>query len=435
MLKLKNFRRASLSLVVLLLALGLVACGADTDPEQTTPAAASGASIVQVPTDAEPAVLPSNGVTKLDWFEFKEAAQANWILTPDPNDKLRATIYAKDRNRFEGQEKRVMVIFTKAGVAFNDSMTTLLSVFMERKVRGVFTLVNIKYNPTDAAPDTSLGKKALEYAIEKKYDLVLPMGSDAAIFAHENFRGGPIPTVMVLSKDPVLLKHIASYDSKSGTNIAYTSVNVPIEVLMLYLLQLRPELKNIAILYEKTNKGAIETQVEPMREPAKVRNINILDVAVEDPKKAQEELALKVPEAVAKLQRTDPTWANSIFLVTGSDTVKRSMNTINQGAGRVPVVTVAPEWVEEGDDSPLLGIGVSFETATRLAAVYGVDILQGKVKPGELKVGLVSPPDIAINFKKARQIGLKIPFNFFESATFVYDTDGKAVRKAGQNVK
>jgi hypothetical protein len=49
-------------------------------------------------------------------------------------------------------------------------------------------------------------------------------------------------------------------------------------------------------------------------------------------------------------------------------------------------------------------------------------------KPGDLKVGLVSPPDIAISFLKAREIGLRVPFPFYETASFIYDYDGKPVR-------
>jgi hypothetical protein len=40
----------------------------------------------------------------------------------------------------------------------------------------------------------------------------------------------------------------------------------------------------------------------------------------------------------------------------------------------------------------------------------------------------VSPPDIAISFLKAREIGLKVPFPFFENASFVYDYEGRPVR-------
>ena len=47
---------------------------------------------------------------------------------------------------------------------------------------------------------------------------------------------------------------------------------------------------------------------------------------------------------------------------------------------------------------------------------------------GDLKVGVVSPPDIAISFRKAREIGLRVPFTFFESASFVYDYEGRPAR-------
>ena len=82
----------------------------------------------------------------------------------------------------------------------------------------------------------------------------------------------------------------------------------------------------------------------------------------------------------------------------------------------------------------VLSIGVSFESNARLAAVYGADILSGRRKPGELKVGVVSPPDIAINFLRAREIGLKIPFSFFEAASFVYDSKGMPARLDGQDM-
>jgi len=47
-------------------------------------------------------------------------------------------------------------------------------------------------------------------------------------------------------------------------------------------------------------------------------------------------------------------------------------------------------------------------------------------------VGVVSPPDIAINFRKAREIGLKIPFSFVEGANYIFDYDGKPVRHRGK---
>jgi putative tryptophan/tyrosine transport system substrate-binding protein len=60
--------------------------------------------------------------------------------------------------------------------------------------------------------------------------------------------------------------------------------------------------------------------------------------------------------------------------------------------------------------------------------------LSGAAKVGDLKVGIVSPPDIAISFLKAREIGTRVPFSFFESASFVYDYDGRPVRSVEHGV-
>jgi putative ABC transport system substrate-binding protein len=98
------------------------------------------------------------------------------------------------------------------------------------------------------------------------------------------------------------------------------------------------------------------------------------------------------------------------------------------------VLSVVPDVVKEGEDSAVLSIGISFQSNAHLAAIYGADVLAGRAKVGDLKVGIVSPPDIAINFLKAREIGLEIPFSFFESASFVYDYDGRIVRNNGKAV-
>jgi len=93
-----------------------------------------------------------------------------------------------------------------------------------------------------------------------------------------------------------------------------------------------------------------------------------------------------------------------------------------------------PDVVKAGDDSAVMAIGITFDSNAQLAAFYGADVLSGKVKVGDLGVGIVSPPDIAISWRKAREIGMDIPFSFFESASFVYDYEGKMVRYRGKLV-
>ena len=51
-----------------------------------------------------------------------------------------------------------------------------------------------------------------------------------------------------------------------------------------------------------------------------------------------------------------------------------------------------------------------------------------------MKVGIVSPPDISLSFLKLSELKMKIPFDFFEIASTVYDYDGKLAKKDGKLV-
>ena len=141
------------------------------------------------------------------------------------------------------------------------------------------------------------------------------------------------------------------------------------------------------------------------------------------------ELAAQVPAMVSRLRQRDPTLAHSLFWVTGSTSVFKEIATINRGAERVPVVSAVPDVVQPGDDSAVLSIGVGFDSNAQVAAHYALEILAGRAKPGALPVGLVTPPDIALNFRRARAIGLPIPFTFLESADTVYGPAGTLVRQ------
>ena len=152
-------------------------------------------------------------------------------------------------------------------------------------------------------------------------------------------------------------------------------------------------------------------------------------------KNARQELAELVPAAVRQMRESDPALKNSVFWITGSTSVFREIETINLHSDIVPVLSVVPDVVREGSDSAVLSIGVSFESNAHIAAIYGVDILQNGTAAGSLPVGLVSPPDIAVNFLRAREIGLKVPFSFFETASIVYDRGGQIVRDKGKRVE
>jgi putative ABC transport system substrate-binding protein len=361
-----------------------------------------------------------------NWFKYEPDVVRAWDVLATPGNPNHVKIVRKYPPA-TSKLRRVFVLYPRASSAYDVAISKILGVFEEKGVNAIFTVVNFENDPERA-------KDALILAHAGGNELIFSMGSESTAWLFENYRGGRLPVVSVCSKDPVLLGQASDYNTGSATNFAFTSLNVPIEVQMNYVEQLKPKLRNIGILVDRKNISAIETQAKPLEDYARRHGMRVINITVQDPQKAREELQKLVPDAVAGMRKNDPTLDHSVFWITGSTAVFREIATINAHADRVPVLSVVPEVVTAGDNSAVLSIGVSFESNAHLAALYGIAVLSGDTIVGKLKVGVVSPPDIAINFRKAREIGLRIPFSFFESASYIYDYEGRRVRSKGRAV-
>jgi putative ABC transport system substrate-binding protein len=356
------------------------------------------------------------------WFKFQQHVEAEWKILGDPADPMH--VFIRRRGERKEAPKQVLVLYPRPSSAYDIAISKVLDVFESKELNVNLTVVNFELK--DAR-----GRELIRLAEAKKFDLIFTMGSESTAWLYDNYKNGSIPVVSICSKDPVQLGQMKDYERGSGTNWAFTSLNVPVEVQLAYILDLKPDLKNLGILVDSKNVSAVQTQAEPIAALARDRGVRVSMVSVQNPAKAREELARLLPQSVRDMRRNDPELSRSLFLITGSTSVFKEIETINDNADRVPIVSMIPEIVTAGRDSAVLAMGISFESNAHLAAIYGADILMGRAKAGELKVGIVSPPDIAISFLKAREIGLRIPFSFFETATFIYDYDGRPVRTSG----
>ncbi|MEQ9638421.1 MAG: ABC transporter substrate binding protein [Alphaproteobacteria bacterium] len=362
----------------------------------------------------------------LDWLVLSETALADWTQAADEGESGRRQ-YVSQWAKDSAPRYRLLALMPKPSRSYGVALSKIMEVLAEKELGTVIDVINF-------GNDAALGQQALRWAEANEVQLIFSIGSDATAFVHDNYSGGKLPVVSAVSKDPVLMGQIDGYVRGSGTNIAFTSLNMPMDTQIAYLRQVRPNLKNIGVLYDKRNQSAVVTQVEPLDEAAKSDDFQVLHVAVDGAKAAVGDLKQAMPAAIEEMRKTDPTLDGSVFWITGSTAVFQNIATVNQYAGNVPVISVLPNVVREGEDSAVLAIGVDERTNTHLATIYALEILEGRARPGRLPVGRVTPPDIAINFRVARRIGLQLPFAFFESATFVYDYDGKLVRSFGQNI-
>jgi putative tryptophan/tyrosine transport system substrate-binding protein len=361
-----------------------------------------------------------------DWFKYSAAVLDKWAI--DATDNANQVELEPLRRAASGYRKRMLLIYPRPSSAYDIAITKILNVFEDKLIDVRITGVNFNNDPAK-------GRAIMKIAETGNYDLIMAMGSETTAWLWDNYRGGRIPVVTVCSKDPVVLGQSPGYNKGSGNNFAFTSLNMPIDVQMAYVTDLKPKLRNIAVLVDSRNVSAIETQAKPVIDYAKSRGIRVLELAIQNPENARDELTRMVKDATAQMTRNDPDLSNSIYWVTGSTSVFREIATVNANSGRAAVLSVVPEIVKGGDDSAVLSIGISFESNAHLAAVYAADVLKGRAKVSELKVGVVSPPDIAISFRKVRDIGMTLPLAFFEAAGTIYDYDGKPVRIDGVSVQ
>jgi len=386
--------------------------------------------ILAIPTAGQ-AITP-DGVEKAppyaSWFRYKKRVAENWEISGFEDNPYKVRIRLRGDDQIRGVETeprwRVFVLYPKRSSAYDVAISKILEMFAERGIQAEITVMNFRRS------DES-GNAALKLANDEKMNLIFAMGSQSTAWLWKNYRDGKIPVVSVTSKDPVILGQTKDYDKGTGTNFAFTSLNMPVDAQMAYVRELKPNLKNLAILVDSNNVSAMRTQARPMAAMARSKGIRVLRLEVKKSENAAEELASMVKNAVSSMRKNDINLDHSLFWVTGSTSVFREIETINAHSDRVPVLSVVPEVVKEGDASAALSIGISFESNAHLAALYGIKVLTGEKDVGDLEVGVVTPPDIAINFRKVREIGLRIPFSFVEGASFIYDYDGKPVRSRG----
>ena len=381
------------------------------------------------PSQARERAAPAAGSAELEyrrWFRLVGGVEEQWRVVPTPGNPLEVRVVAR-AGQPGAPVKKVMVVYPRPSSAYDIAISKILSVFANRMLPVELTAVN--FQTADARGVAGLAK-----AHDENFDLILAMGSESSAWLWDNYRGGRLPVVTVCSKDPVVLGQAEAYDRGSGTNFAFTSLNMPIDVQMAYVAEVKPGLKSIAVIADAANVSAVETQMKPVVDFARARGIAVLELLVRDAANARSELGVLVKDAVATMAARDPGLGSSVFWITGSTSVFGEVSTINAHAGRAAVLSVVPDIVKGGDESAMMSIGISFESNAQLAALYASDVLTGRSQVGQMKVGVVTPPDMSINFRKVREIGASIPLPIFAAAGTIFDYDGNPVRLDGKPV-
>ncbi|MGF1877596.1 hypothetical protein L4D77_20040 [Photobacterium frigidiphilum] len=318
---------------------------------------------------------------------------------------------------------KVWVLVSRKANSYDTALATMLNVFRRELGNATFRVFLLPATDDAIIRWTKLA--------ESKADLIYTVGSKATVQLHELYAGQRLPVVSVNAKDPVLLGLTNNYLS-SNNNFAFTSLNLPADITLNFLLKFKPELSQIGVLYAKKNTSAYLTQYLPLKKEAQKRGIEVVTFEV-DESQADSSLEMVMQSQVKQMQLLDPN--QSILWLTGSSSLLDRIDEINQLAEGIPLLTVVPDAVNNTEQSALMSVGVSFENNAHQAALYGVRILRDGVLPRDLPVGVLSPPDISINFKQAEAIKAQIPFVLIEMASDLYAPDGNAIRAAGMTMR
>jgi putative ABC transport system substrate-binding protein len=294
-------------------------------------------------------------------------------------------------------EKKVGVLIFSGEKRYQDARDGALAQlkkdgFSEPAVK--FTMENAESNKAKAA---EISKKMAE----AKYDLILVVGTTAAVALANQVKD--VPVVFTMVYDPVDSK-IAKEWKSSGNNTTGTSPHVSMAKLLEYLKKIAP-VKAIGVLYTPGERNS-ETQLKEIQAEQKASGIKVVPVPVAN----KNELVPVVTDVTTKIE--------ALFL-TGAAVVGDQLPAIVEIADKNKVITAShlEDFVDRG---VMMGLTADPSALGRLAGEKAAKILKG-AEPSSLPIEALDKLDLILNLKTASKAGIIIPADIKKTATRVIE--------------
>jgi len=234
-----------------------------------------------------------------------------------------------------------------------------------------------------------------------KMDMVIPIGTSAAVAAANEIKD--IPIVFVMVWDPVGSK-IAQEWKSSGNNTTGASSKTSAAKLLSALKELAA-IKRVAVLYTSGERNS-EIQLREFEAEQGKFNIKIIPVPLDN----KEAAGSLLPDVVER--------AEAICL-TGSSVVGDALPMIVDVATKAKVIT-ASQSEDQVERGALLGITVDAYAVGRLAGEKAAKVLKG-AKPSSLPIEPLKKMDLVVNMKTVKAGQFQIPPDFMKSVTRVIE--------------
>ncbi len=259
----------------------------------------------------------------------------------------------------------------------------------------------VKFTVENAAGNKAKAAEIARKFAAAKMDMVIPIGTSAAVAAANVIKD--IPIVFVMVWDPVASK-IAQDWKSSGNNTTGSSSRTSASKLLAALKQLA-SVKKVAVLY---TPGERNSEVQLKEFQAEQGNFNVKIVPV--PLTNKDMVAPILPDVVREVE---------VICLTGSSVVGDTLPTIVDIATKAKVMTASQseDLVERGS---LLGITVDPHAVGRLAGEKAAKVLNG-AKPASIPIEPLKKQDLIINMKTVKAGQFQIPPAFMKSVSKVIE--------------
>lgn len=227
-------------------------------------------------------------------------------------------------------------------------------------------------------------------------ELILAIATPSAEAAANKIKD--IPILFTAVTDPVSVGLVKSVDNVGG-NISGTSDRVYVSEQIDILLDTKPTIKTIGLLYSSAENNSV-LLINEAKEYLKSKNIAYKDMSVQN---ANDVLQV-LQNAVGDI--------NAIYIPT-DNTIATAMPTVARVAleNNLPVVPGAAEMAKDG----CIGtIGVSYYDLGKQTAKMAVSILKKEKKVSELPVEYPANKVVKINEDVINKIGLILPEKYKE---------------------
>ena len=260
---------------------------------------------------------------------------------------------------------------------------------------------NLEVDYQNAQADMGIAAQIADAFVGNKVDMVTAIATPAAMSAYNATMKTDIPVVYTAITDPVVAQ-VADENKNPLGNVTGTSDILPVEAQLKLIREIMPEAKNLGILHTSSEANS-DSMLKIYKDLAGKYGFTIVDEAINttaDIPLATDNLLSKV-DAITNL--LDNTVVNSLPTILDKANAKK-----------IPVFGSEVEQVNMG----CLGSeGIEYVSLGKQTGKMAAKILKGEVKASEMPFETIEEPNLYINSKVAKDLGIELPEDLLDRAT------------------